>query len=54
MEQVIEMLKNRIKELNAECEIPYMSENFYIEMSARKEEVELILSELEMILFEKL
>ena len=46
MEQIIEIIENRIKELKAELEIKYMGWEFYQNLESRIDELEGILAEI--------
>ena len=50
MEQIIEIIENRIKDLKAEREIKYMGQEFYQNLEARIDELEGILTEIQMAL----
>jgi hypothetical protein len=50
MEQIIEIIENRIKDLKSELEIKYMGQEFYENLEARIDELEGILTEIQMTL----
>ena len=48
MQQIIEIIENRIKDLKSELEIKYMGQEFYQNLEARIDELEGLLAEIQM------